>query len=143
MHPLCETLNYLVKDINSLEMVQRRAVRWVTSNYDWKSGISISSTLNRMGYACTEKTNIKAEIIIQSSTSLIRFKTSIQSTRSYHPLHYLPPLILIRINLVFFPRTIVDWNLLPHHLKGGSEQFPQVLCNLFTLVVNFDYNHCG
>jgi len=39
---------YLVKDINSLEMVQRRAVRWVASNYDWQSGISVSSTLNNL-----------------------------------------------------------------------------------------------
>ena len=36
---------YFDKDINALEMVQRRAVQWVTSNYDWQSGNSISSTL--------------------------------------------------------------------------------------------------
>ena len=36
---------YYDKDINALEMVQRRAARWVTSNYDWRSGNSISSTL--------------------------------------------------------------------------------------------------
>ena len=39
---------YLVKNINSLEMVQWRAARWATSNYDWQSGISISSTLNNL-----------------------------------------------------------------------------------------------
>ena len=36
------------KDINSLEMIQRREARWVTSNYDWQSGISVSSTLNNL-----------------------------------------------------------------------------------------------
>ena len=74
-----------------------------------------------MGYACAEKTNNKAEIIIQSSTSLIRFKNSrletlVQSTRSYRPLHY--SLALINFNpykFSFFPRAIVDWNVLPHH----------------------------
>ena len=35
---------YFDKDINTSEMVQRRAERWVTSNYDWRSGISITST---------------------------------------------------------------------------------------------------
>jgi len=39
---------YLVRDINSLEMVQRRATRWVTSNYDWRSGISVSSILDNL-----------------------------------------------------------------------------------------------
>ena len=37
---------YLAKDINSLEMVQRRAAQWATPNYDWQSGISVSSTLS-------------------------------------------------------------------------------------------------
>jgi len=39
---------YLAKDINSLEMVQKRAARWVTPNYDWQSGKSVSSTLNNL-----------------------------------------------------------------------------------------------
>jgi len=40
---------YLVKDINSLEMAQRRAARWVTSNYGWQSaGISVSSILDNL-----------------------------------------------------------------------------------------------
>ena len=36
---------YLIKDITAIEKIQRRAVRWVTSNYDWRNGISITSTL--------------------------------------------------------------------------------------------------
>jgi len=36
---------YFDKDINTLEMVQRRAARRVTSNYDWRSGINITSSL--------------------------------------------------------------------------------------------------
>ena len=39
---------YLAKDINSLEMVHRREAQWATSNYDWQSGISISSTINNL-----------------------------------------------------------------------------------------------
>ena len=44
-YALCVWDPYFNKDINALEMVQRRAARWITSNYDWQSGISISSTL--------------------------------------------------------------------------------------------------
>ena len=34
---------YLIKDITAIEKIQRRAARWVTSNYDWRNGISITS----------------------------------------------------------------------------------------------------
>ena len=36
---------YLFKDIMAIEKVQRCAARWVTSNYDWRNGISTTSTL--------------------------------------------------------------------------------------------------
>ena len=36
---------YLIKDITAIEKIQRQAARWVTSNYDWRNGISITSTL--------------------------------------------------------------------------------------------------
>ena len=37
---------YLIKDITAIKKIQRRAARWVTSNYDWRNGISIILTLN-------------------------------------------------------------------------------------------------
>ena len=41
----------------------------------------------------------------------------VQSTRSYHPLYYSLPLSNSNpYKFSFFPRTIVDWNVLPHHL---------------------------
>ena len=44
-------------------------------------------------------------------------ETFVQSTRSYHPLHYSLPLINSNpYKVSFFYRTIVDWNVLPHHL---------------------------
>ena len=33
------------KDVDALEMVQRRAAQWVTSNYDQRNGTTITSTL--------------------------------------------------------------------------------------------------
>ena len=47
-YALCVWDPYLAKDINAIEMVQRRAARWVTSNYDWRSRKSISSTLENL-----------------------------------------------------------------------------------------------
>ena len=41
------------KNINKLEMVQRRAARYVTYNYDYKS--SVSSMLNQLGWRILEK----------------------------------------------------------------------------------------
>jgi len=118
---------YLVKDINSLEMVQRRAARWATSNYDWQSGISISSTLNNLQWDTLSSRRQISRLklfykAVHCSSGLkipncYNQTTCIHSTRSYHPLHYSVPLINTNpYKFSFFPRTIEDWNLLPHHL---------------------------
>ena len=53
----------------------------------------IYSKQSEMGYACAEKTNIKAEIIIQKAVHGLKIpdyynqETLVQSTRSYHPFY--------------------------------------------------------
>ena len=41
---------YLIKDIMAIKKVQRCAARWVTSNYDWRNGISTTSMLTDLGW---------------------------------------------------------------------------------------------
>ena len=46
-------------------------------------------------------------------------ETLMQSTRSYHPLHFTIPFINTNsYKFSYFSRTIEDWNHLPHHLIG-------------------------
>ena len=40
---------YLIKDIMAIEKIQGHAAHWVTANYDWGNGISITSTLTDFG----------------------------------------------------------------------------------------------
>ena len=93
---------------------QQREARWATSNYDWQSGISISSILNNIHLQISRLKLFYKAVHFSTDLKVPDYydqETSIQSTRSYHPLHYSPP--LINYNPSFFPRTIVDWNLLP------------------------------
>jgi len=96
-------------------------------NYDWKSGISILSTLNNQEWDTLalrrrlSKLKLLYKAVHFSSGLKIpdyyNQETSIQSTRSYHLLHYSPPLINTNpYKFSFFPRTFADWNLLPHQL---------------------------
>ena len=117
---------YLVEDINSLEMVQRREARWITSNYEWQSGISVSSTLNNLEWdtLVLRRQISRLKLLYKTVHLSSRLKipdyynqeTFVQSTRSYHRLHYSLPLINSNpYKFSFFPRTILDWNVLPHH----------------------------
>ena len=67
-YAFCVWDSYLVKYINSLEMVQRRAAWWATSNYaglaKWDKYF-IHPKQSTVGYTCIEKTDIKTEVILK------------------------------------------------------------------------------
>ena len=46
---------YLIKDIMAIEKIQRHAACWVTANYNWRNGISITSTLTDLGWPILSK----------------------------------------------------------------------------------------
>ena len=113
---------YLIKDITAIEKIQRRAARWVTSNYDWRNGISITSTLADHKWPtlaqCRQMSRIG--VFYQSIHQLIalrippHFNRTNRFTRHHHPLHFITPQTNTdNYKYSFFPRTICKWNNLP------------------------------
>ena len=108
---------YFDKDINALEMLQRRATQWVTLNYDRQSGISISSTLEDLQWPSLSQrrqtSRIKLFYKAVHHTSALKIPdyydqgTLVQSTGSYH--RYTSQHHFINANsykFSYFPRTI-------------------------------------
>ena len=103
---------FLIKDITAIEKIQRRAACWVTSNYDWRNGISITSTLADLKWPTL--------VFYQSIHQLIalrippHFNRTNHFTRHHHPLHFITPQTNTdNYKYSFFPKTICEWNNLP------------------------------
>jgi len=110
-------------------MVQRRAAQWVTSNYDWRSGISITSTLEDLQWQSLLQRRQISRLFHKaahhaSGLKILGYydqKTLVESTISYHRLHFSIPFINTNsYRFSYFP-IIDEWNHLPHHLlePGG------------------------
>ena len=112
---------YITKDISRVEMVQRRAARFVLQNYRRRA--SVSSMLQVLEWDTLEKRRQAASLVlmynIHSETVAINPAYYITPrtpavTRNYHPYQY--QIIPARIQLYqnsFFPRTVIWWNALP------------------------------
>ena len=112
---------YIRKDISRVEMVQRRAARFVLQNYRRRA--SVSSMLQELEWDTLEKRRQAASLVlmykIHSETVAINPADYITPrtpavTRNYHPYQY--QIIPARIQLYqnsFFPRTVIWWNALP------------------------------
>ena len=94
---VCGTLILIVKDINALEMVQRRATQWVTSNYDWQSRISISSTLETLQrQSLSQRRQISRLKLFYKAihhTSGLKIPVYYNQETLIHPLHFSTPFI--------------------------------------------------
>ena len=94
--------SHLLKDINELEKVQRRATttRWTTSNYNWSS--SVTSMLELLQWPTLTTCIDTYQDYTYSSYKSIYHLTAVQlppyfsrtqrSTRQYHPLHFIIPI---------------------------------------------------
>ena len=119
---------YRQHHINSIEMVQRRAARFVTSNYQREPG-TVTTILQDLGWPTLETRRKAARLIllfkILHGEAAVAIPDYIQrttvSTRQYHPNRF------SRVSTStdaykysFIPRTIADWSQLPQSVIQTS-----------------------
>ena len=132
---------HLIKNINTIEKVQRRAARWVMSDY---SQSSVTSMLDKLQWSTLHKRRYISRLqmfykIIYHHLALEvppYFISTQRPTRYQHTLHYIIPFANTdSYKHSFFPHTIRDWNNLPIELIETSslESFKSNLCNYLTI----------
>ena len=112
---------YIKKDVTRIEMIQRRAARFVLQRYRQRH--SVTTMLQKLQWDTLEKRRqaaclalmfkIQAETIAINPAHYLTPRAP-AITRNYHPNQY--QLIPVRIQLYqfsYFPRTIIWWNALP------------------------------
>ena len=90
---------YLIKDVMAIENIQRCAARWVTANYDWRNGISITSTLTYLGWPSLSKQRqiFRLPMFYQAMYQLSALRIPPYFIRTnhftchHHPLHFVAP----------------------------------------------------
>ena len=114
--------------INKIEMVQRRAVRWVNSNYSTYA--RVSSMLDSLIWRSLEDRRADARLILfyKIVYNLVAvplpqyINHPVRMTRHMHPLHFVQiPATASYYKYSFFPFAIVQWNRLPHHIPVLSD----------------------
>jgi len=119
-------------DINRLEMIQRRAARFVKNNYHNRS--SVTDMINDLGWRSLQDRRRDArltmlfkidteQVAIDKSNHLIQPN---RLSRNMHPRSFQIPSSNTSHRLYsFFPRTIKDWNSLPPEIMsvGTVEAF--------------------
>ena len=126
-------------DINKLESVQRRAARWVTRDYQYTS--SVSSMLQDLNWRTLDQRRIDSRLVLlyKVTYDLVAIPASdylIRNTRPSsrnHPIAYRQITTLKDFyKFTFFPRTIIHWNALPHHIPTlpTLAQFSTAVCQV-------------
>jgi len=107
---------------HKIEMMQRRAARWVFSNYDYHSSVSNMLTdLNCPTLERRQRDSSRLSLlsrIINHKESAIEippyYLLQTSATRKPHNLHFiLPPSNTQNYQENYFYRTIKEWNKLP------------------------------
>ena len=110
---------YYNTDIYKLEKVQRRAARWILSDY---SRNSVTSLLSSLSIPTLQQRHQSSRLTlfykIINNTLPISIPSHYQRTqfctRQHHPNHFiLPQATLNTYKYSFYPRTVKDWNELP------------------------------
>ena len=106
-----------------IEMVQRRAARWVMSNFDPKA--SVTDMLDSLGWRSLEQRRVDSRLCLmyKLAYNLIplshkdQLRPPRRRSRHVHELSFLPlSCSTTSHRLSFFPRTISQWNSLPNNL---------------------------
>ena len=126
-------------DINKLESVQRRAARWVTRDYQYTS--SLSKMRQDLNWRTLDQRRIDSRLVLlyKVTYDLVAIPASdypIRNTRpssSNHPIAYRQITTLKDFyKYTFFPRTIIHWNALRHHIPTlpTLAQFSTAVCQV-------------
>ena len=109
--------------ISILEKVQRRAARWVLSDYSYHS--SVSTMLKQLNWLSLAKRRKQQRLnlfyqIMQGEIDLSLpeyYHFTTRHTRHHHPFHLVVPSTNTTMYMTsYFPRTIHEWNSLPPQL---------------------------
>ena len=113
---------HVKSDIYKIEMVQRRAARFVTNNYRRTEG-TVTGILNNLKWESLQdqRKNKRLAIMhkIHSNDIAIPIpdyveRLKLTKTRQYHPLKFRPMKVSKNMyEYSFFPNTISQWNELP------------------------------
>ena len=123
-----------------LEMVQRRAARYVCNNYSYEPG-SVTAMLNQLGWRSLEqrRADIRLTFLYKSINGLVAVNLSNQLvpharfSRHHHPLSFLiPSETTLYLQQSYVPRTIVQWNALPASLvmTPSADAFREGVCTI-------------
>ena len=114
---------YTKEKQKQLEMVQRRAARYVCNNYNYEA--SVTEMISQLGWRSLQqrRADIRLTFLYKSIHGLVAVDLSNQLvphtrfTRHNHPLSFLiPSETKLYIQQSYVPRTIVQWNALPASL---------------------------
>ena len=122
------------------EKVQRRAARWVASDYNPMS--SVTYLLDQLHWKslqsrrCIDRLNLLYRVLHHALPSIQLpeyFKPTSYPTRLHHQYRYIiPPTRTLAYQQSYFPRTIKQWNNLPNHIidTESLEQFNNCIFGL-------------
>ena len=122
---------YTKKNIDKLEIIQRRAARYVLDRYHYSA--SVTEMLNELGWKSLEKRRKYMRLIMmyKIANSLVAInvtnylKPCLRQNRNYNDFAFiLPRTGPDYFNYSFFPRTIKDWNVLPNHVVKALTMDP-------------------
>ena len=128
---------HFTKDTDKLERVNRRAARFVSNDYRWRS--SVTSMLQDLGWQdlASRRRNIRLALFYKIVHHLVAVPTDDLLIKADSRLraHHKHKFQTIRTNsdaykFSFFPRTIIEWNTLPKDTAEAPslDCFKQRLC---------------
>ena len=121
---------HTTSDIQRLEMIQRRAARFVTNNYKRTEG-TVTDILSKLEWPSLQQRRKESRLVVMYKIhhqdiavpipEYIQRQT-VSRTRQHHPAKFRvmrPSTNVYKFS--FFPRTILDWNELPPSLLESSK----------------------
>ena len=114
---------YTKRNSDKLEKIQRRAIRFVFNTYSWQKSVSALlhklkwpdlSSLRKRDRVILMFKILKGLVAIPPEDYVTRSTTASRRKHDFKLNTFSPSLDVFKYS--FFPRTVIDWNLLPAHV---------------------------